>query len=367
MNDDSSRPFPPAPRPPVDGAHHDALRRRLLTLAGAGTLGSMLAACGGGGDDKGPDASPGAPAPTPSPTPSPSPSPSPSPAPAPGPAPAPAPGPTPAPPAAPTPAPPAAPVGKRGIAYDLKVAGDFKALAGPVGWYYNWAPEPDAAVRANPSMTAGMVHVPMLWNGDFNDSEIIAKLKARPEVTHMLVMNEPNLNDQANLMPAEAATIWRRYEAVAAATGVKIVGPAMTWGTKAGYEDPVVWMDAFYAAYRAANGGRDPVIDALAFHWYDYGLASQLNRLTKYGKPFWVTEMANWHRGDGSAEIDSPAKQKAQMADMVAVCESRADVIRYAWFTGRWEKDNDPHFTSLLGASGVLTEVGQHYVSLPKV
>ena len=40
------------------------------------------------------------------------------------------------------------------------------------------------------------------------------------------------------------------------------------------------------------------------------------------------------------------------MTDMVATCESRADVFRYAWFTGRWR--NDVHFTSLLGTPGQL-------------
>jgi putative glycosyl hydrolase len=79
---------------------------------------------------------------------------------------------------------------------------------------------------------------------------------------------------------------WRWYN-------VKIVGPQITWGTMTGFTDPVVWMDAFIAAYQAANGGRSPQIDYLAFHWYDYGLSGQLDRLTKYGKQFWITEFAN--------------------------------------------------------------------------
>jgi hypothetical protein len=51
------------------------------------------------------------------------------------------------------------------------------------------------------------------------------------------------------------------------------------------------------------------------------------------------------------------------MADMVRLCEERADVYRYAWFTGRW--DNDSHFTSLLAADGQLSQLGQYYVGLP--
>lgn len=39
-------------------------------------------------------------------------------------------------------------------------------------------------------------------------------------------------------------------------------------------------------------------------------------------------------RSDG-AQIDPLAKQKTQMPSMVNTCEMRADVFRYAWFTGR--------------------------------
>ncbi|WP_341675906.1 glycosyl hydrolase [Niveibacterium sp. SC-1] len=252
---------------------------------------------------------------------------------------------------------------KRGIAYDLAAAADFSALAPGVSWWYDWGLKPNTAAPADAHSRYAMDFLPMLWNGSFDDAGVETFLKANPSIKYLLVLNEPNLVDQANTTPQQAAQLWPRYEAIAAHTGVKIVGPAITWGTMSGYSDPVQWLDAFYAAYRTLNGNRDPQIDYLAFHWYDYGLAGQLDRLKKYGKSFWVTEFANWHNGDGSAQIDSVAKQKVQMQEMVATCEGRADVFRYAWFTGRWS--NDSHYTSLLGASGQLTELGQYYLSLP--
>ena len=51
------------------------------------------------------------------------------------------------------------------------------------------------------------------------------------------------------------------------------------------------------------------------------------------------------------------------MTDMVAICESRADVFRYAWFTGRMS--DDIHYTSLLAGPGQLTALGQLYLTLP--
>jgi hypothetical protein len=85
--------------------------------------------------------------------------------------------------------------------------------------------------------------------------------------------------------------------------------------------------------------------------------------LDKYNKPMWVTEFANWHSQNDGSEITTLAEQESQMTNMVATCEARADVFRYAWFTGRL--DPDPHFSSLLGASGELTGLGQTYLSLP--
>ena len=54
---------------------------------------------------------------------------------------------------------------------------------------------------------------------------------------------------------------------------------------------------------------------------------------------------------------------QAQMQSMVSACESRSDVFRYAWFTGRVSPD--PHFDSQLAASGQLTALGKLYLTFP--
>jgi hypothetical protein len=245
---------------------------------------------------------------------------------------------------------------KRGIAYDLASSADMAALSPGVNWWYNWSPYPNASLPSTAAAQYNMQFVPMLWT--FN-----AQSSGMQTPGYLLVLNEPNITTQANVTPQQAATMWPQFETVASQTGAKIVGPAMTWGDMTGYEDPVAWLDTFYTAYESANSGRAPRIDYLAFHWYDYGLSAQLDRLTKYGKPFWVTEFANWHSQNDGSEITTLAEQEAQMTDMVATCESRSDVFRYAWFTGRLSPD--PHYTSLLGATGQLTGLGKLYLSLP--
>ncbi len=76
-----------------------------------------------------------------------------------------------------------------------------------------------------------------------------------------------------------------------------------------------------------------------------------------------MTEFANWHSQNDGAQIDTLAKQESQMTSMVATCEQRTDVFRYAWFTGRVSPD--PHYSSLLARSGQLTGLGKEYLSLP--
>ncbi len=253
---------------------------------------------------------------------------------------------------------------KRGLAYDLSSPADLSALAPGISWWYNWSPRPhDRVASYDYASLYGVDFIPMVWNANMDDGQLKLYLLAHPNIRYLLVINEPNLVDQANMTPEAAARFWPRLEQISSQTNVKLVGPAMNWGTLSGYGDPVVWLDAFYAAYRAQNQNRDPQIDYLAFHWYDYGLSAMLDRLARYGKPFWVTEFANWHSVDDGVQIDSLEKQKQQMAEMVAICENRVDVFRYAWFTGRMS--DDPHFSSLLSNEGTLTELGRYYLSLP--
>ena len=255
---------------------------------------------------------------------------------------------------------------KRGIAYDLTASADLTALSNSVTWWYNWGTTTGAP--ANYYKTYGMEFITMLWGGNTSHTDYTnAKnfILAHREVKYLLVMNEPNLTDQANRTPSEAAADWIIYEELAADLAgngdtVALVGPAMNWGTMSGYSDPVVWLDAFYNAYKSTNNGRIPKIDYLAFHWYDYGLSSQLDRLAKYGKKIWITEMANWN-----AQINSYAMQEAQMRDMVNTCETRSDIFRYAWFIGRGTYPDNKFTYLFTNTPGELTELGKLYISLP--
>jgi len=254
---------------------------------------------------------------------------------------------------------------KRGLAYNMSNPSDFEALKSGVSWWYNWYLSTNAETGYYSKYQ--MEFIPMLWGGNSdNDFTTVKKIIIdNAEIKYLLVLNEPNLTDQANQLPYQAVASWKRYEKLVSeieATGRKIslVGPAMNWGTMENYSDPVVWLDDFYEAYRYANNGNDPRIDYLAFHWYDYGLASQLDRLKKYGKKIWITEMANWN-----ANINTYEKQADQMTEMVSICESRDDVFRYAWFIGRGNFPDERHTYLFTATAGELNQLGKLYISLP--
>ena len=227
---------------------------------------------------------------------------------------------------------------------------DFSAISSGVSWWYNWYFTTSAPSGSEEEYD--MQFVPMLWGYNSESVSIVLEewMLDHPDVNDLLVLNEPNLQNQANMTPTAAVEHWLRYEQfqtemfVEHNRVIRLIGPAITWGTMPGYEDPIAWLDAFYTAFNSSEG-RDPQIDAL-FHWYDYGLDGQLTRLEGYGKPFWVTEIANWHNAQDWT-IDTPEKQMETMIDMVNICETRTDVERYAWFIGRW--DPDPHYTSIFG------------------
>jgi hypothetical protein len=238
---------------------------------------------------------------------------------------------------------------KRGVAYDFKDPADLAALSPGISWWYDWSP------TAHVAPANGVEFVPMMWNFDYDFDALAASLKG---TTYLLVLNEPMLTSQANLTPQAAAAQWPKYEALAQKLGAKIVGPQITYGDMPTYGSPTGWMDAFIAAYRSANG-RDPQFDYLGFHWYDYGLASQLDSLKKYGKPVWVTEFANTN-----PNIQTLSGEESQMTEMVNILETRSDVFRYSWFTGRWS--SDPHYASLLAAgAGQASDLGKLYLTLP--
>jgi hypothetical protein len=240
---------------------------------------------------------------------------------------------------------------KRGIAYGEHTPADQQALSTGISWWYNWALAPEPAV-ASTHASLGVAYVPMVWGaGSLGGADAALTADER----YLLTFNEPDFTSQANLTPEQAAALWPQVEQIADAHHLTIVSPALNYcGGGCNETDPFVWFDKFFAACPGCR------VDALAVHWYACtrdALEHYIGQMKRYGRPIWLTEFACLDGGDTSL----PTEQ-AYLADAVDYLEHEPAVVRYAWFTGRW----DPTPTiDLLGADGQLTALGQQYVSAP--
>lgn len=246
---------------------------------------------------------------------------------------------------------------KRGVAFNFKQAEDLPLLSPSCSWAYNWGntQTDDAALWFDSNE---MDYCPMTWNGNYNADQIRAYVKAHPKTKYLLGFNEPNLTDQCNMTPAEAAAHWGEVVALAKELGLQLVSPAMNYGTLAGYSDPVKWLDEFFAQ---PNVSLDDVY-AIAVHCYmssPSAVKNYIEMFRKYGKPVWLTEFCAWDPVPGSIE-----SQMDYMCAVLNYLEQEPLVERYAWFIPRESKpvDSAPYMQLLTHTSPVeLTDLGVLY------
>ncbi len=247
---------------------------------------------------------------------------------------------------------------KRGLAYGGHSAADMQALSAGVTWWYNWSPKLDAGV-VNTYQAAGEEFVPMIWGGNPTADDIAAQVPNGAK--YLLGFNEPNFKSQSNKTPRQAAALWPVLQEVARRKNLQIGAPALNFcgdcvtDVDFNSSDPVVYMDAFLAACK------DCKIDFIPVHWYNCDLSSlqwYIGKFKKYNKPIWLTEFSCANTPDITL-----AKQKAYITEAVKYLENEPTIARYSWFSGR---NNEIPFINLLAPqSGVLTELGKLYISLP--
>jgi hypothetical protein len=247
---------------------------------------------------------------------------------------------------------------KRGIAYGGNSDGDLAALSAGISWWYNWSAQPDSTLSKS-AAASGVDFVPMIWGGNFDPITLGAQVPAGAK--YLLTFNEPESGSQSNLTPAQAAALWPKIQTFAKSRNMLIVSPGVNYcGGNCNTIDPFVWLDNFFAACSACQ------VDYIAAHWYACdkpALQTALARYAKYNKPLWVTEFSCLDTLTDAGSAAAEAQEEQYMQDAVAVLEADPMVFRYAWFTGRFAKEPA---VDLLGAgSGVLTPLGQKYISLP--
>jgi hypothetical protein len=241
---------------------------------------------------------------------------------------------------------------KRGICGDASPQ-DLVILAPSVTWYYDWGVEPPAVSQGQLS---GIEWVPMCWGAVYPGDVAGIETRIPAGSKYLLGFNEPNFKSQANLTPAQAASMWPNLEKIAADKGLQLVSPAVNWCgdcVDGVTNDPVDWLDKFFAACPGCK------VDYIAIHSYAPGsaaLSNYLDKFRKYNKPLWITEFAPWD--PPKPDFEGVVKY---MKEAIPILENDPSVFRYSWFATRVGINPD---ISLLGANGALTKLGQLYAAM---
>lgn len=241
---------------------------------------------------------------------------------------------------------------KRGVAYSFKNYEniDMQLLGNGISWFYNWGNNTSVKL-ATIAAEYDLDYFPMCWNASFNSSSIASATETYNS-EYLLAFNEPNLTDQANMTPQQAAEKWPLVLEVAKANNLKIVSPAMNYGTLANYSNPIKWLDEFFALINPDD------IAAISVHCYmpnASALKGYIDMFEKYGKPIWLTEFCAWDGFNGGE-----AGQREYMSEAINYLEANPNVERYAWFIPRYTGGNDPKMQLIEGND--ITDRGQVYL-----
>ncbi len=247
---------------------------------------------------------------------------------------------------------------KRGVSFSWQMNEDFDLLGPAVSWSYNWANTP-AASQENKYKQYGIQFVPMCWNNNYSPDNISAYYAAHADKqNYLLGYNEPNLTDQANMTPQQAAAKWNDVVDVAKKNNASLISPALNWGTLPGYSNGVQWLQEFFTLVNPND------VHGIAVHIYMNAAKSMIGDLQRYkvfGKPLWLTEFCAW---DGTS---SSAAQCQFMAQSINYLEQDDDLERYAWFIPRWNQatESAPFMQLITKAKPYeLTERGILFVNM---
>ncbi|OJT10503.1 Alkali-sensitive linkage protein 1 [Trametes pubescens] len=239
---------------------------------------------------------------------------------------------------------------KAGLGWANGAANDITQYlsTGKVQWYYTWSPDP---------VQTDIEFVPMLWGLKQTDEwdSNINKTIAAQHVTSVLGFNEPEIEGQGNLSPADGATQWKAHIEPLKGLNVRLGAPAPS-GSPTGKQWVTDWLSA-------CDGGC--TVDFMPLHWYDVNSTAFIEYLEDYHntfqKPIWVTEWAcqNFNQADRQCSLDDIV---GFMNATQSFMDSTDWVERYAWFGAMENLQGVNQENALMSTSGSITSLGEQYI-----
>jgi hypothetical protein len=210
------------------------------------------------------------------------------------------------------------------------------------GFRNSFCDQPDVAAQT--ARTNGMEFVPMFWGGiPTIDDDIDSNLQ---QASYLLTFNEPELEEQANISPTEAALLWSAIETIASTYELQIVAPCLTHGQ--GETWFVEWelqcnllygrhcqydFGCLHMYYQPYHCDDDPTI--ASYYCIEPQASRARNELQNWydlvhQKQLWITEYACAPWGDMEC---TETDDWALLHQLTWVLEESPHVFRYAWFT----------------------------------
>lgn len=213
---------------------------------------------------------------------------------------------------------------------NAKIADLLKKMG--ITWYYSWYTDMDGGTKFG-----DIEYVPMAGGGAYTSAQIdwFKVYANRHRGSYWLIWNEPDYYRQGNLLPADAAKIYKplRDAIKSKDPNAKLIVGGMAWGWEQ-------WAGNFVAEYKKLNGGVGPEVEGWHGHLYtckeatkdEYDINGWRLTITRFrdwinrigggvNKEFWLTEF-------GCLNYDRDQIIKEQL-DWI---ENYDGLQRYAWF-----------------------------------
>ena len=253
-----------------------------------------------------------------------------------------------------------------------------------LSWYYNWSPNPL-------SNTNNVEFVPMIWGNFSNDSYILNWIKDKKweNYRYLLMFNEPDFNDQANMTPEQAVECWKYIEPIVDNEKVEVSSPVVAIPTVF-YEDDkndYGTIGGWLGKYNKLMAKMEYHDEFTAVHFYfDYpgewvlDIFKRIHEFT--GKPLWITEwgVGQWNQVQSFDWTGGPDEGNWQrelitkfIKEILPILDKTDYIERYAWFPfdgSNTEKfgngagglffnsENDPLFGQLTAAGKAYRDMG---------
>ena len=249
-------------------------------------------------------------------------------------------------------------------------------------WYYNWSVNPLSGA------TTTAEYVPMIWGnanensgGDRKKEWEFIKNKEWQKYRYLLMYNEPDFKDQANMSPEEAVKGWENIQPIVDDNKTDVSSPVVAIPTVF-YEDKnndYHTIGGWFGKFNELMAAEKYNDEFTAVHFYfdypgDWVLDIFKKIHEKTGKKLWITEwgVAQWSQVQNFDWVGGPDEGNWQrevvakfVKEILPILDETDYIERYAWFP--FDGSNTEKFGNGAGGLFYNTESDPLYKQLTSV